>query len=144
MSTWGIPLYHNEEDTWSHNLHCTCFKFICIQDYKAFKINTSCKLSNYNIPGENDFGLVHSCCRGVVHFLAHKTTLLTLTLRHSNTLKNNMNADSTKDKEQKPKDVHITLSNKTCAILQNHKQWRHATKWWQLTILKIQTWRCCT
>jgi hypothetical protein len=32
------------------------------------------------------FSSVHSCRRGVVHFPVHKTTLLTLTLRHSNTI----------------------------------------------------------
>jgi hypothetical protein len=84
--------------------------FICTQDYKAFKINTSCKLSNYNKPGGNDFGLEHSCCRGVVHFPAHKTTLLTLTLRHSNTSKSNMNGDSTKGKNKSQKTFTLPLS----------------------------------
>jgi hypothetical protein len=89
-------------------------KFICIQDYKAFKINTLRNLSNYNKPGENYFCLVHSCCRGVgVHFLAHKTTLLTLTLRHSNAIKSNMNADSTKG--------HITLVTNPTKPVQPYK-----------------------
>jgi hypothetical protein len=92
-----------------------------IQGYKALKINTSHKLLNYNKPGENDFGLAHSCHRGVVHFPAHKTTLLALTLRHSNTIKNNMNADSTKDKKQKPKDNHITLVTNPTNLVQPYK-----------------------
>ena len=96
-------------------------KLICIQDNKAFKINTSRKLSSYNKPGENDFGLVYSCHKGVVHFPAHKTKLLTLTLRHSNTIKNNMNADSTKDKKQKPKENHITLVTNPTKLVQPYK-----------------------
>jgi hypothetical protein len=56
------------------------------------------------------FALVHSWCRGVVHFLAHKTTLLTLTLRHSNTIKTNMNADSMKGKNESQKTFTLSLS----------------------------------
>jgi ribonucleotide monophosphatase NagD (HAD superfamily) len=25
-STWGVPLHHYEEDTWSHYLHYRCFE----------------------------------------------------------------------------------------------------------------------
>jgi hypothetical protein len=52
------------------------------------KLKTFHKLSKYNKPGENIF-LVHSSRRGVVHFPALSTTLLTLTLRHSKFKTNN-------------------------------------------------------
>jgi hypothetical protein len=68
------------------------------------------------------FALVHSCCRSVVHFLAHKTTLLTLTLRHNNTIKNNMNSNSTKGRKWKPKDVHITIFTDPTKVVQPCKK----------------------
>jgi hypothetical protein len=67
------------------------------------------------------FALEHSCRRGVVHFPVHKTTLLTLTLKHSNTIKNNMNADSTKGKKRKPKNVHITLVTDPTKLVQPYR-----------------------
>ena len=73
--------------------------------------NTSRKLSS----------LVHSCRRGIVHFPAHKTTLLTITLRHSNTINNMMNADSAKGKKRKPKDSHITLVTNPTKLVQPYK-----------------------
>ena len=95
-------------------------KLTCIQDYKAFKIKHFPQALKLQLTGENDFGLVHSCRRGIIHFPAHKTTLLTLTLRHSNTSKNNMKANSTKAKRHSHYPCH--RSNKTCATLQHHKQ----------------------
>ncbi len=53
---------------------------------KRRKLKTFHKLSKFNKPGENNFVLLHSSRRGVVYFPAHSTTLLTLTLRHSNTI----------------------------------------------------------
>ncbi len=67
------------------------------------------------------FALVLSWCRSVAHFLAHKTTLLTLTLRHNNTIKNNMNCNSTKGKKWKPNDVHINIFTDPTKVVQPYK-----------------------
>jgi hypothetical protein len=67
------------------------------------------------------FALVHSFCGSIVHFPAHKTTLLTLTLRHSNTIKNNVTSNSTKGKKRKPKDIDITIVTDPTKLEQPYK-----------------------
>ena len=97
-------------------------KFICVyRTTRHSKLTLPASSQTTINRGKMIFSLVHSCRRGVVHFPAHKTTLLTLPLRHSNTIKNNMNADGTKGKKRKPKDVHITLVTNPTKLVQPYK-----------------------
>ena len=124
---YRIPLYNSEEDTWSHNAQSMIgvLKHICIQDNKAFKINTSRKPSNKNKPGKTIFPLVlYSCRRGDVHFPAHKTTVLTITLRpqHCNQIQHELQQHKGKETNaERCSHNHCHRSNKTCETLQNHK-----------------------
>ena len=111
------------------------------------KLNTSPASSQTTINrGKMILALVHSCWRGVLHFLAHKTALLTLTLRHSNTIKNNINADSTKGKKQKPRDVHITFVTDPTKLVQPYKTTSSEHKLPNVDNFqhKDQTWWSCT
>ena len=118
-------------------------KFIRIPANKAFKIKhfPQALKVQYNKPGENNFVLVHSCRRGVVHFPAHTTTLLTFNCRHSNTIqKQHERKQHERQKTKANRQSHYPChrSNQTRATLQNHKQCSHATKCRQLSTQKIQ------